>query len=401
MGTKLVITRLAHRQREYIANALFENNRLIEVYAQPEAEESLLGTVYVGRVKDVAKNLNAAFVEIKPGLVTYLPMEEFRNPIFVRKQGNKPLSCGDELLVEVVREAIKTKPPCVSTNISFRGNYLLLTTANSVIGVSKKLSPKLRAHHKKLVEEALSNREDEEFGVVVRTNSAQASDEELTEELSRLRAELADMKRKAVHLTCFSCVRHQEPEYRKAIRSAYKESLEHIETDDALLYEAIREELLSCWPKGIDRLSFYEDRLLPLPKCLSLEKQLEDALSERVWLKSGGYLLIQLTEALTVIDVNSGKSVAKKDAQEYYRKINREAACACARQLRLRNISGMILIDFINMESAEANRELLNCLSEEVAKDPVPTQVIDMTKLGLVEVTRKKVKKSLREQLAD
>ena len=121
---------------------------------------------------------------------------------------------------------------------------------------------------------------------------------------------------------------------------------------------------------------------------------------ERVWLKSGAYLVIQPTEALTVIDVNTGKNIAKKEMQENFLKVNIEAAEEIARQIRLRNISGIVIVDFINLESKKAEMELLNAFGAALKKDPVPTQIVEMTKLGLVEVTRKKIKKSLRESLS-
>ena len=139
--------------------------------------------------------------------------------------------------------------------------------------------------------------------------------------------------------------------------------------------------------------------MLSLNKLYSLDVRLEEALRERVWLKSGGYLIIQPTEALTVIDVNSGKSIARKKAQEHYLKINLEAAKEIARQLRLRNLSGIIVADFIDMKSDADNQTLLQTLRESVRTDRVMVQIVDMTKLHLVEITRKKIKKPLAEQL--
>ena len=142
----------------------------------------------------------------------------------------------------------------------------------------------------------------------------------------------------------------------------------------------------------------YQDKVLPLSVLYSVESKLETALASRVWLKSGGYLIIEPTEALTVIDVNTGKYEAGKDPQETYRRINLEAAEEVAIQLVLRNLSGIIIVDFINMQSASYNRELLNHLKALVQKDKVQTHVVDMTPLGLVEITRKKISKPLREQ---
>ena len=149
----------------------------------------------------------------------------------------------------------------------------------------------------------------------------------------------------------------------------------------------------------MDKLVFYEDALLPLYKLYSVEARLSEALDRKVWLKSGGYLVIDRTEALTCIDVNSGKYVGKKSGDESYFHINLEAAEEIAVQLRLRNLSGIIIIDFINMKAKEKNRQLMNSLKKFLDKDPVRTSVVDMTPLGLVEVTRKKEKKSLWEQL--
>jgi ribonuclease G len=134
-----------------------------------------------------------------------------------------------------------------------------------------------------------------------------------------------------------------------------------------------------------------------MAKCYSLERQLEQALQERVWLNSGGYLIIQPTEALTVIDVNSGKFEGGKNREAAFLKLNREAAREIARQLRLRNISGIIIVDFINMEEKASEQELLNLLTHELRKDPIPTTLVDMTKLSLVEITRKKKEKSLAQ----
>mgnify|MGYP002572121380 CR=1 FL=1 len=179
----------------------------------------------------------------------------------------------------------------------------------------------------------------------------------------------------------------------------YADELEEIVTDDKELFETIQ---IYLEHYGIEakKLRFYQDDLLPLCKVYSIEKALKEALSEKVWLKSGGFLVIQQTEAFVSIDVNTGKNIAKKEMQENFLKVNIEAAEEIARQLRLRNISGIVIVDFINLEAKSAESELLNVFGAALKKDPVPTQIVEMTKLGLVEVTRKKIKKSLRESLS-
>ena len=180
-----------------------------------------------------------------------------------------------------------------------------------------------------------------------------------------------------------------------------QKGLIEIITDEPELYDAMQAFLKEKKSPLEHCLRLYEDGQLSLDTCYGLSMRLMEALKERVWLKSGGYLVIQPTEALTVIDVNTGKSTTKRDVQEHYLKVNLEAAQEIAYQLRLRNISGIIIVDFIDMTSTEAKGQLMDALLGYTRLDPVPVQVVDMTKLNLVELTRKKVKKSLREQLEE
>ena len=396
MEQKLIITNVIRNEKAYIVCALYEDKHLLEVSAQRKEDVGveILGNIYVGRVKDVVKNLNAAFIEIAPGVPCYYPLEDLKNPVYIKKINSPRLVQGDELLVQIEKEAMKTKPPKVTTNLNFSGKYLVLTTENKTLGISKKIEKETRSHLKELLE----SHKSQEFGIVVRTNSQNASDEQILEELAYLERKAQEMIQKAPYQTCFSCMLKQQPEFIKTLQNVYTKELEAIITDDKELYEEMKHFLQEQQPEDFPKLQFYEDTQWSLSKCYSLEVKLEDALRERVWLKSGGYLIIQPTEAMTVIDVNSGKSIAKKGVQEHYLKVNLEAALEIAVQLRLRNISGIVIVDFIDMKSTEAKRQLLEALRDFTGKDPVPVQVVDITKLNLVEMTRKKVKKSLREQ---
>ncbi len=412
MPYQLIITNLTQNQTTYTVCGLYEDRRLVELHGQRAGSQGLLGNIYVGRVKDVVKNLNAAFIEIKPGLACYFSLEDLKNPVYVKKINSPRLVQGDELYVQVEKESMKTKPPRVSVNLSFTGKYLVLTTGNQTLGLSKKLDKETRSRLKALVEP----HRDPRFGLVLRTNSQTASEEQILSELSELTGQARELLEKAPYQTCFSCMRRQPPEFLTVLQNVYTNELEKIVTDDETLYEEIRRYLVRHQPEDLPKLRRYEDKMLSLAKCYSLEVKLAEALRERVWLKSGGYLLIQPTEALTVIDVNSGKSTLKVKAagpkngetgstayqvQEHYLKINLEAAEEIAAQLRLRNISGIIVVDFIDMTSQEAKGRLMEALRIATQKDPVPVQVVDMTKLNLVELTRKKVKKSLREQFGE
>lgn len=387
MGKILLITKLNRLNQTYTVTALYSGKRLLEIYLEPVSCRSILNNIYVGRVRDIVKNLNAAFIEIEPGKPCYYSLEDCKNPLYVKKINSPRMVQGDEVVVQVVKENIKTKPPKVSTNLNFTGTYLILTTENTSLGVSKKMLPETRAAFKK----ALAPYVNQEFGLIVRTNAAHAKTEDILKEYKQLKAEYQHLKDSALHRTCFSCLKQSEPEYLSCLKDIDLETLEKVITDDVRIFDGLKER--------ISNLELYQDRQLSLSSLYSLEIRLQEALQERVWLKSGGYLIIQPTEALTVIDVNTGKSIARKQVQEHYLKINLEAAREIAYQLRLRNISGIIIIDFIDMKEQSFKDELMFQLKQFVREDKIPVQVVDMTRLNLVELTRKKVRKSLAEQL--
>lgn len=241
--------------------------------------------------------------------------------------------------------------------------------------------------------------ENSDYGIIVRTNAAFASRQEILKEYQKLKEEFIHLKKTAPCRTTFSCLKESTPEYLHILQGLNRSLLEKVITDDPELFEKTALYLKHMQPEEKEKLTFYEDNLLSLNKLYHLDIRLKEALQEKVWLKSGGYLIIQPTEALTVVDVNSGKSISGKQAQEHYLKINLEAAEELAHQLRLRNLSGIIIIDFIDMKSTQSQELLMQTLRSAVRSDSVPVQVVDRTKLNLVEITRKKVKKSLAEQV--
>ena len=201
----------------------------------------------------------------------------------------------------------------------------------------------------------------------------------------------------AQYRTCGTCLLRRPQGYLARLSDLYEADADRIMTDDTGLYQELTEYLRIWQPEDLDRLIFYEDHLLPMEKLYALERRLPEALQERVWLPCGGYLIIQPTEALTVIDVNTGKFEGGKKKEAAILKVNKEAAVEIAHQIRLRNLSGIILIDFINMEDSASNQALLSLLNTKLREDPIPTTLIDMTKLQLVEITRLKKEKPLSE----
>lgn len=399
--SKLILTKLETKVFAGQVAALQEKGRIAELRLAPLEDDSILGNMYVGKVENIAGNIDAAFVQIAPGERCYLPLKEAEHAVFAsgRKKGS-PLRPGDELLVQVNRAAMKGKLPSVTTNLNFTGKYLVLTGIDRTVGFSSKLKAEDK---KRLASWLSSDLEDESrgYGLIVRTNAAEAEKEELLRELMFLREEFFRVMRDGQTRTCYSLLYRTPGVCLEAVRDAYSRELEEIVTDDRRLFEEIREWLLHVSPEETEKLRFYEDRLLPLYKLYCLETVLEEVMREKVWLKSGGFLVIQQTEAFVSIDVNSGKYTGKKKAEETYRKINLEAAEEISRQLRLRNLSGIILIDFINMENPDHTDELFHVLQKYLRHDPVKARAIDITPLHILEMTRKKVRRPVREELLE
>lgn len=381
--------------------ALEEDGHIMELMLEEKGKKSILGNIYVGQVENIAANIQAAFVMIDPDTRCYLPLSDVKNPVFSSgRTGDAPLRPGDMLLVQVSREAMKGKLPAVTTNLNFTGKYLVLTTGEKKIGFSKKLIQEEKNKLNKWLEEerAVSPRE---YGIVVRTNAGEASKEEFLTELSFLKSLYEKTAVYGRSRTCFSCVYETEPFYMNAVRDTYSKHLDEIVTDIPEVFEHIVAYLKEVSHGEENKVRLYEDALLPLYKLYRIGMVLEEVQKQKVWLKSGGFLVIQQTEAFVSIDVNSGKFTGKKKAEETYRKINLEAAGEIARQLRLRNLSGIILIDFINMENPDHQDELFHVLQKHLRKDSVKAKAVDITPLHILEMTRKKVRRPLSEDLKE
>ncbi len=392
------------RMRDRIVSFLLaENGQAVEIHADSPEEQVSLGDIYIGRVQHVAKNLQAAFVEIAPGQVCFLPLENVRDPICTKKGPSPSLQEGDELVVQVQREAMKSKDAALTANICLTGTYVVLDQGQSGIGVSRSVPEEERTRLRILAEDLLNAQEEndlhnEQAGIILRTNAAQVPEEMIRAEYESLRNTLQRIREKAVYHACYSCLYRSPPQWLKRLLSLHLNELQEIVIEDGFLYSQAKGFLQNAQDTLAGFLRHYEDDLLPMEKLYGLDGKLTRALSKRVWMDSGAYLVIEPTEALTVIDVNSGKSNAGKRKEEAVVQVNLEAARETARQLRLRNLSGIIVVDFINMRFKESRSKVMGELRSCLAKDPVRARTVDMTKLNLVEITRQKVEKPLAEQ---
>lgn len=414
MSSALVII---ERNKQFLS-LLYQENRLVQVRVHDKGEDKTsslpLNAIYIGKVKNVVPGIDAAFVEVSKEKMGFLSLKNIKNPILVNRKFDDRIVAGDEILVQIEKEGIKTKDPGLTCNLSFTGRYCVLTTGKCGVGFSSKLDSKTKSFLKQKLDEwkIYEVLQEEKVGLVVRTNVAGLVEEDtllegngteqdngmgtmlLKKELEQLLKQKRELLEKVSYRTCFSCLFQPMEGYLTDIRDTYESSFDKIVTNNTCIYERIRE----TFP-DMENIELYQDTRISLEKLYSVETRLQEALCEKVWLKSGAYLVIQQTEALTVIDVNSGKIQKKNPKDDIYFGINKEAAKEIALQLKLRNLSGIIIIDFINQNTKEQDQELLSYLSSLVKQDSVKTSVIDMTALGLVEVTRKKIYKSLKEEL--
>ena len=393
---RLAITRVVLNEKlnkKHLAYIMLDEKRDFVDFQVFQEEDSLLNSIYVARIDNIIPNINAAFVRISPKQVCYLPLEDVQAPLYVKKQSElKALSIGDEIVVQVVKDAIKTKDPVVSTKLTLAGKFCVLTTENTSFGISKKIKDDKHLYISEILRTYASEKYAQYgFGMIIRTNALEATEEELIEDLTETAKRFISLKEKSAHQCAFAILEKPESSYIQKLKSADISTLDCIYTDDEDIFSEIENRL----PYLKEILKFYKDDKVSLGTLYNFRGSVDKLIEKRVWLKSGANIIIEQLETMTVIDINSGKNISKNDRAIL--EINKEAAIEIARQLRLRNISGMIIIDFINMKSKEHMDELIMVLKEHIKQDNVTCTFMDVTKLGLVELTRKKTYKSLKE----
>lgn len=387
--TNVVITEYKNR----ICAMTFCDNQLEDLHI--ESKESLVDNIYVAKVKNINKNINAAFVELFAGQMAFLPLDDVKSSIFLASTDDR-LREGDELPVQVTKEGVKTKDPVVTCKLSVNGAYAVVTLDKSKGGLqySKKLSKEKKQELHALLQQTDMEKKllESGYAAIIRTGAGELEDVSvLQSELQNLIHEMDEIIQYSKTRTCFSCIHKSVPSYIEYLHHLFVFEYEEIVTDIPDVYENLKVHY-----KGNKNIRFYNDTF-PLNKLYSVDSKMDELFAKKVNLKSGANLIVEYTEAMTVIDINTAKCIAKKDKDTLIYKINLEAAQMLARQLRLRNISGIIIVDFINMENEQYQIELIQELKKLIKKDPVPCNYVDMTALGLVEITRKKVRKPVYE----
>lgn len=388
MSQELMIT----NYENHICACYYEEHSLSEIQILDSQSDSMLGNIYVAKVQNVVKNLEAAFVEIQPGVVCYYSIKDNQHR-FLNPKNTDKVVVGDELLVQVTKEAIKSKAPLAGAELHLTGNLVVVTLGTGKVGISNKLP---KDEHTTSMKLALESKLPKGYGAIIRTNAYESTLEAVEQEFDRLIEQLMNIVEQAKFHKVYSCLYQERTPLAKLIDDYNNHDFVRIVTD----LPDVHSELLEILPKEQqDKVSLFTQQMQPLYAIYRLDRDWKEITGKRVWLKSGAYLVIEQTEAMVVIDVNTGKAVNKKNRQEHFLKVNKEAATEIARQLRLRNLSGIIIIDFIDLEQSEHKGQLIEHLSRELQKDRIQTSYIDMTRLNLVELTRKKVRKSLVEQM--
>lgn len=390
---KIIIT----KQKNRLLLTLFEGKRpwMMETASLPE-KKGILGNIYLARVRDVVPAINGVFLTISAEEKVYLPFCECKELLCANREiaETKDIHQGDEIVVQITAEALKTKLPTASAKLTLTGQYCVCSYFGHGLRYSKKISTeKQNCLSQSIRNELLEGRKQYQF--TIRTNTENLDHlEPLFDEMRSFIRIFDEIEAVYRHRTCNSCLYQTADEIVQKIQNLPLNSYEEIITDEKEVFELLSD---SFQDKNI---RFYQDEMLSLSKLYSMDTHLQEALGKRVWLPGGGYLVIEPTEAMVVIDVNSGKAEGRgQKIRDYQLKINLEAAKEVARQLRIRNYSGMIMVDFINMDSEEDNKKLLEQLDEWLKEDKVRTRLVDMTALGIVEITRKKVSKPLSDFL--
>ena len=369
--------------------ALAEDGKLLEIYADQDGGR-LQGRIYLGRVMNVLPGMQAAFVDIGLEKHGFLPTEDFPP-----REDGKPLRNGQEIVVQVIKDIGGEKGPRLTGKIALPGRYMVLLPGGDDVGVSHKIEDAGERDRLRRIAESFRR---EGSGLIVRTAAQDAGEDSLRQDAGRLYALWESLLRKAECGKAPALLFRDETLAAAAVRDMMNDGVDALYADSEALYEEARSMAEICCPQWLSRVRRW-DGPGPLFEAKHINYQITEAISRKVWLKSGGYLVIDPTEALTVIDVNSGKYVGKDSLEDTAFAVNCEAALEIARQLRLRDVGGIIVIDFIDMERPEKREALLEALREALRDDPSRVHVEGITSLGLVEMTRKRARETLRRRM--
>ena len=397
--------------------AVVEHGAVQELQVERTLERGLVGNVYLGKVVRVLPGMQSAFIDIGLDRAAFLHVADLMSSIASRhsepgtqaatlsasstagvlKPIEKQLFEGQAMMVQVLKDPMGTKGARLTAQISIAGRLLVFLPQDSHIGVSQKIPPRQREEMRRRVQ-LLAN--DMGGGFILRTNGEDASDADLAEDIAYLRKTWVRIKQASLRLPAASILHEDLSLLQRVLRDMVLESTQTIRIDSREQFELLKAFAIEFMPATVDRLQLFGGER-PIFDLFNIDEEIAKALGRRVDLKSGGYLVIDQTEALTTIDVNTGGFVGARNFDETIYKTNLEAAQAIARQLRLRNLGGIVIVDFIDMSKENHRDAVLAEFKKQLARDRIKTAVNGFSALGLLEMTRKRTRESLAHQLCE
>jgi ribonuclease G len=399
--------------------AILEDDQLVELLVDRPEARRMVGDIYLGKVEAVQPGLQAAFVDIGTEKSAFLHASDLvfdeepddedadedgdedvraRNGRAKAPPIQDVLKRGQQLIVQVSKEPISTKGPRVTAQVSLAGRFLVYMPFAARVGVSRKIGD--RAERQRLREQVQAVLPPESGGVIVRTVGEDVTQETFTRELTTLINQWKRIKRKTQFMRAPALIHRETSLTRGLIRDIFSDKVDSLTVDSKQLYNEISEYLKGIAPDLIDRVKLYEEPV-PLFDKANIETEIRDLFKRRCDLPSGGYLIIEPTEALVSIDVNSGRYTGKKDPEKTILRTNIEAAREVARQLRLRDVGGIIVCDFIDMEAKQNRDKVLQELRTHLGRDRARTKAFGVSDLGLIEMTRQRVRQSHLQSMTE
>ena len=391
--------------------AIIEDEQLVELYIDFPNHTKMVGNIYNGLVQNIIPGIEAAFIDINSDVNAFLPLSEldndenYKNIAFdddnkdtkVIGNKNKNLKIGDEILVQVVKEPFGGKGARITTDISIPGALIVLIPNQSYIGISRKINDK---YERRRLRKMIESFKPKNTGVIIRTTAQGKNEEILKEEFDTLYKQWKNCINKSKSKKAPKLAHEDGSMSFRVIRDLFDEKVNNIHVDSKNIYNSICSYVNKINPNHLEKINFYNKKR-PIFNLYNIEEQISKSLNKKVWLKSGGHLAIDHTEAMIVIDVNSGRYIGKKNHEENSLKINLEAAAECAKQLRLRDIGGLIVIDFIDMLKAENRKKVYEFFKKELKKDSAKVATEEFSKFGLLEMTRQRVRQNLLDTMKE
>ena len=401
MSTEILVNASLHEARA----AVVENGVLQEVFLERASRRGLISNIYKGRVSRVLPGMQAAFIEIGMERTAFLHASDILDPRHAETGIEAPrtenirslVAEGNEILVQVVKDPLGTKGARLTTYMTLPSRFLVYMPKGRGVGVSARIETE--AERERLRAAVLAGIEgNENAGFIVRTAAEDAPPEALRADMIYLRKLWEFVRQKGMRTEPGNLVHADLPLHLRVLRDLLRPDVDKVLIDQASAHREMREFAATFMPDALPRIELYGETR-PLFELHHVEEEIQKALDRKVPLKSGGYLIIDQTEAMTTIDVNTGAFVGHRNLEETIFRTNLEAAVAVARQLRLRNLGGIIIIDFIDMEEPEHRRQVIQALEKALGDDHVKTSISSVSPLGLVEMTRKRTRESLEHML--